>query len=257
MTEIFCGIDHVLLLADYNEPDKHKHWSKHLIINFEEDMRCFIEDEEVVCKGIFIDANILHTIETKSNHILVYLFDETTDVANEIKEKYLENKTYYVLKQEVIDGIKIIWNENMANRKDDKDIERKYSKTYENIIEACKLDTKRPFIKDERIYKVLDIIEKKEEISEGIIGELAENVFLSQSRLSHLFKEETKISLSSFLVIMKISKTYGYILEGKSITEAAVMAGFNSPSHFATTNKNMFGISAYEIKKDVKIIKIK
>nr|WP_242846410.1 helix-turn-helix transcriptional regulator [Clostridium botulinum] len=86
--------------------------------------------------------------------------------------------------------------------------------------------------------------------------ELAKKVFLSRSRLTHLFKEETKISLNSFLIILKISKSYEYILSGKTITEACIKAGFYSPSHFATTNKKMFGISASAFRKDVKIIQV-
>lgn len=33
MTEIFCAADHVLLLNGYDDPNKHKHWAKHLLIS--------------------------------------------------------------------------------------------------------------------------------------------------------------------------------------------------------------------------------
>lgn len=256
MTEIFCAMDHVLLLADYNEPEKHKHWAKHLLISLGGEINCFIQDEKITCKGIIIASNVFHTIESNGNDVLVYLFDETTDIAKEIEEKYLKDISYYTLNLNTVQEIKKIWNENMSKRKNNKQIQKNYYSVYEKILRECKLDTKKPYIKDKRIKKVVLLLQHREEITEGIIGELAEKVFLSQSRLSHLFKEETKISLSSFLVIMKIAKAYEYILAGESITEASIKAGFNSPSHFATTNKNMFGISANEFRKDVRVIQI-
>ncbi|MCY6959913.1 AraC family transcriptional regulator [Clostridium brassicae] len=256
MTNVFCGMDHVLLVDDYSDPEKHKHWAKHLLISLDGKINCFIQNEKVICEGIMISSNVLHTVETNKNDVLVYLFDETTDIAKEIEEKYLKDKLYHVIELDTVQEIKTIWNENMKNLKDAHQVEKAYSNTYERILGACNLNTKKPYIKDGRIKEVLSLLKDTEEITEGIIGELAQRVYLSQSRLSHLFKEETKISLNSFLVIMKIAKTYDYISLGENITEASIKAGFNSPSHFATTNKNMFGISANELRKDVRFIQV-
>ncbi|NQX46577.1 helix-turn-helix transcriptional regulator [Paenibacillus tritici] len=54
---------------------------------------------------------------------------------------------------------------------------------------------------------------------------------LSNSRLSHLFKENTGISLSGYMVLHKLQKATYLIFEGLSITDAAMAAGFDSPSH--------------------------
>ncbi|GAA0076790.1 helix-turn-helix domain-containing protein [Clostridium sp. CTA-5] len=257
MTEIFYSMDHVLLLADYNDPERHKHLAKHLLISLGDEITCLVEDEQVTCKGIIISSNVFHTIENNDNDILVYLFDETTDIAKEIEEKYLQDSFYYTLNSSIVQEIKMIWQKDMSKRKNNKEIQKNYYSIYQKILRVCNLDTSKPYVTDERVKKVLFLLEDMEEITEGITDYLAKKVFLSKSRLSHLFKEETRISLSSFLVIMKIAKTYEYILLGESITEASIKAGFNSPSHFATTNKNMFGISASEFRKDVKVIKIK
>ncbi|WP_434304699.1 hypothetical protein [Clostridium botulinum] len=54
MTGIFCALDHVFLLADYNDPEKHKHLSKHLLISLKENFNCLIEGEKISCEGIMI-----------------------------------------------------------------------------------------------------------------------------------------------------------------------------------------------------------
>ncbi|WP_216857302.1 helix-turn-helix domain-containing protein [Paenibacillus tritici] len=49
--------------------------------------------------------------------------------------------------------------------------------------------------------------------------------------MSHLFKENTGISLSGYMVLHKLQKATYLIFEGLSITDAAMAAGFDSPSH--------------------------
>lgn len=255
MTDIFGAIDHILLVDDYNDPQKHRHWAKHILISLSGKMNCIIEDEEVECDGIMISSNVFHTIKSQGQ-VLVYLFDETTDISKKIEEKYLNDFLYKFIQMSDVQKIKRTWNENMLNIQDSNKVREIYLKTHEEILNILNLNINKSYIEDDRIKKVLSLLKDKEEINECIIEELAKKVFLSKSRLSHLFKEETNISLNSFLVIMKIAKTYKYVLEGKNITEASIKAGFNSPSHFATTNKNMFGITTNELKNNIRVIQI-
>ncbi|KOR24035.1 AraC family transcriptional regulator [Clostridium sp. L74] len=256
MTEIFYAVDHVLLLNGYDDPEKHKHWAKHLLISLNGKFNCLIGDKKMSCEGIMISSNVFHTIESNGKYILVYIFDETTDISKEMEKTYLKSRDHYILKSDTVEEIKIIWNDSIMKRSDFKRIKENYTNVYEKILNVCDLNVKTPHIKDDRIKKVLKLLQDREEITDGTIGELAQIICLSESRLSHLFKKETKISLNSFLVITKIAKTYEYIFAGKNITEASIKAGFYSPSHFATTNKNMFGISANGFRKQVRFIQV-
>ncbi|WP_243150447.1 ribonuclease BN [Clostridium sporogenes] len=120
MTEIFCALDHVLLLADYNDPEKHKHWAKHLLISLKGNFNCLIEGEKISCEGIMISSNVFHTIESNGEDLLVYIFDETTDISKEIEETYLKNRDYYILKSDIVEKIKTIWNHSMGKTSDSK-----------------------------------------------------------------------------------------------------------------------------------------
>jgi len=255
MTDIFCAIDHILLYADYSDPQIHRHWAKHIFISLNGQMNCIIEGQKVECEGIMLSSNVFHTIESKGK-VLVYLFDETTDVAKIMEETYLKNSKYKVIKLSEVQKVRAVWNESMSNLNNFKNISGSYLNTHKKVLEVIKLDTTRSYIDDDRIKKALHLLWNRKGIDEGIIEELAKMVFLSQSRFSHLFKEQTNIPLNSYLVIMKAVKAYQYMLEGKSITEASIHAGFNSPSHFATTSKSIFGINANELKKCARIIRI-
>lgn len=101
-------------------------------------------------------------------------------------------------------------------------------------------------ITDERIIHAMRFA--KEHLQDEVTaGEAAEAACLSESRFSHLFREQAGIAFSSWLVYRKLFDTYIKIAEGASITDASLAAGFSTPSHFATTNKRMFGITASDL----------
>jgi AraC-like DNA-binding protein len=110
---------------------------------------------------------------------------------------------------------------------------------------------------DNRIIEVLNLLDEcihedeshQTKYFSGKIG-------LSESRLAHLFKEETGVPLKSYIVLHKLQIAYESIFDGKSITTAAFDAGFGSPSHLAYTNKIMTGMSATNIIKDSEFFKV-
>lgn len=121
-----------------------------------------------------------------------------------------------------------------------------YFETYNEMLNALGLHN-RFMINDKRIIQVLDFIKEREEIDHNTINEILELIHVSQSRLSHLFKEQVGTPLNSYLAMMKLEKAYQYLFRGNSVTDAALMAGFDSASHFAATSKNMIGLSAKSI----------
>ena len=58
------------------------------------------------------------------------------------------------------------------------------------------------------------------------------------------------------MIYKRVIKTYTDMINGKSITDASLDAGFSSSAHFAEINKRLFGISASVIKKDLQFYKI-
>ena len=92
--------------------------------------------------------------------------------------------------------------------------------------------------------------------SDHSLQSIAKELSLSASRLSHLFKEQTGMPLKSYVVLHKLQKAYIHLFQNSNITEAAMRAGFDSPSHFAYTNKNLTGMSGKDIIKDSVFLKV-
>lgn len=254
LTEIYSSMDHILLLADYSDPKLHKHFAKHLIISLKDELSCTIEEKSISCNGILINSNIIHTIDSKNQRVLVFLFDETSDIAKEFQKQYFTHRQFAVLPKESVRKIVKIWSQLIEVKKENST--HAYKKAFKEIMEVCNVKSKVVLNKDDRIKNVIEYLNCIDTISEGTLDELAKHVFLSKSRLSHLFKEQVRISLNQFLVIEKMRKTYEYLDKGCSITDAAIKAGFNSSSHFANTNKAMFGLTANELKNDIRYVVI-
>lgn len=252
MTKIFFTTNHVLVEAEYDEPEEHKHLATHLIISLEGDLMCKVEEEMVICEGILINSLVPHTVIGAAKRKLLYLFDDTTDVADSIKQIYFKEKKYALLDSESISDIRRVWEglefESLKVKT--------YMEVFQKIMNICKINVDTSHIKDKRVKKMLEYIRATEGIKECMMRELADAVYLSKRRMCHLFKEETSISLNSFLTISKIWKTYDCLIKGYNLTDSALAAGFGSSSHFANTHRKMFGMSASGLNKNTEIYKI-
>lgn len=94
---------------------------------------------------------------------------------------------------------------------------------------------------DERIQRCIQII--RQSGSNAIhLQDVAEQVFLSPSRLSHLFKQETGLTFKKFVLHRKLVKSLKAMHNQLNLTEASYMGGFSDQPHFTKVFKKSFGI---------------
>lgn len=252
MRHIYLGNDHILSVTDFNQPDLHKHWAKHVAISLDKKIEVVVGKNKIKCSGIIINSNVVHAVSCISQKHLVFTFEEGSNIAREIDRKCLLKSDFYLLDETLVEDIKReVYLHSMMNNTE------YYYETYNTILNLLGLQRSQSYITDERIVRILELIKAKEEINNNIISEILEMINISQSRLSHLFKEQVGVSLNSYLVMIKLKKAYKYISEGQNFTNAALTAGFDSASHFAATSKHMIGFSAKKISQECDIIEIK
>ncbi|MDX1633492.1 MAG: AraC family transcriptional regulator [Marinobacter sp.] len=73
-----------------------------------------------------------------------------------------------------------------------------------------------------------------------VVADLAAQVTLSPSRLSHLFRQQTGVSLQRFLLHLKIARALAHWQPGKTLSQLAVEAGFYDQPHLVRTARAMF-----------------
>lgn len=239
MKSAFWSKDHILISKAYNNPIPHRHLAKHLIFSMDDPFECRIENINFYCKAVCIDSNALHTVNHDSGQLLVFLFDETSNPARKIDEKYLMGAPYCLLSEELIAETCNAWRNNGDDAKS----------MDAAILSICNLQKDVIETYDDRVCRILKQIAEMEGIYEGTVETLCDSVYLSRSRVSHLFKEQVGVSLSSYLVFEKMRKAYTYIASGHNVTDACIKAGFSSSSHFSNVCKKMFGLTITEFIK--------
>lgn len=88
-------------------------------------------------------------------------------------------------------------------------------------------------------------------MSETITVEaIAKEFFLSRSYLSKLFKAESNMSLSDFILTKKTDEAK-YLLRytNKSLTDISLNLGFSSPGHFSRVFKKYASITPHKYRK--------
>ena len=237
MTELIFEYDRLLIHSEYRTPEVHSHLASHLIIALGGSLKCEIGGDVSETAGVCIASDVPHTVYAEAGDMLLYLFDTTSFLSDSLNERYLHNERFCTLDSVLVDELRGIWKNNDPDAADRK------------MLERCGLLHDRSSCRDERITAVLDYLQNTQTVSDDIMERLCGTACLSQSRLSHLFREQVGISLHRYLALDKMKKVYIYYRKYGNITDAAMRAGFDSPSHFAATCKRMFGISFSEIMK--------
>lgn len=96
---------------------------------------------------------------------------------------------------------------------------------------------------DKRVTTIIDYLNNHQLEYEQLIETIEKVVNLSPSRLSHLFKENTGISLKKYLVWCKLKTTINqYLGENEGIFTSLIQSGFYDQPHFSRAFKTMLGV---------------
>lgn len=198
---------------------------------------------------IIVGKNISHSIDTKQKTIFTMLIAPTSAIATVI-EPHIHSCGYWICDTGNLTAVqseaqKLV----LSNSIEQYFIFLQKLNEHLNINPAAK-----PF--DPRISMLLQLIENCN-CDDHTISSYAHQISLSASRLSHLFKTEVGIPLKSYIMLHQVECAFEAYLNGKSITQAALDAGFDSPSHFSATIKRIMGMPASLSAKDSEFLKVK
>ncbi|MBT3055944.1 MAG: AraC family transcriptional regulator [Candidatus Thiodiazotropha sp. (ex Codakia orbicularis)] len=75
------------------------------------------------------------------------------------------------------------------------------------------------------------------------VDDLAGLVGMSSSGFHKKFKEVMHVSPLQYTKLIRLNKAKAYIMEGKNVSEAGYLVGYNSPAQFSREYKRQFGVS--------------
>lgn len=236
-------------ISDSVSAEVHKHWLLQMFLSFEDNLNIEVDGRLITCNCILVNMNIVHTFSSEGKIHFTMLLDPTTQLGLVMRRK-VKDKSFYVFPDEETAIMQQNFKNALLKRREDDLIS--FVKSIDYKFASCNIISF-----DERIEEVLELFNHyscEDEFHQ--IKYLSEKIYISESRLAHLFKKETGIPLKSYIVLRKLQSAYELIFKGENITTAALNAGFDSPSHLAYTNKMMTGMSAKNIIRDSGFLKV-
>ena len=241
MTKLYEANNHILIRTQTLQPAEHSHKAAHIIISMDGSMKAQCAGAEYLCNGILIPSGVSHAVDTLGNSVLVFLYDCTTEVAKQIRE-------VACIPEKVCKEIA----KRYAGMESASDSYYGFEKA---VLSRLRITGAATNVTDDRIQTAMKLIRAKS-TEKVTCQDVADAVHLSQSRFSHLFREQVGMTFAAYLIYQRIMYVYTQMFWGKSITEAALEAGFSSSAHFADVNRRVFGISASTITHDLEFINI-
>lgn len=83
------------------------------------------------------------------------------------------------------------------------------------------------------------------------VQKISDDLGISNSRLSHLFKEHTGSSIWHYVVAKRLMHARSLLLEGKNVMEACYESGFRDYSHFNKAFSKSFHVSPGKFLKEI------
>ena len=181
----------------------------HIIISIDGSMKVQCAGAEYLCHGILVPSGISHAVDTQGNAVLVFLYDCTTEVAKQIRE-------VACIPEEICKEIVQLY----AGMESASDSYYGFEKT---VLSRLGVIGAASNVTDERIRTAMEFIRAKS-TEKVTCQDVADAVHLSQSRFSHLFREQVGMTFAAYLIYQRILCVYTQMLLGRSITEAALEA---------------------------------
>lgn len=237
MSRIVFQKSYIVIIPSFDKTDTHKHPFMHMFFG-KSGCRITVDKKDIQGNAILLDSNVKHVVKEGNDCDFFLLIDPTSTIAEQFLDKFLQGSTYH----DVTGDIAVI-PEDMKSLTDEEIVE-----IVENVLLALSITMEETCTKDERIKQVIDKIISGEWLSYSV-REIAESVFLSESRLTHLFKEQVGVSLKSYILIRRMERAYRFVSSGGKITRAAQEGGFSSSAHLAYTCKTLTGVSITDVLK--------
>ena len=250
--------DRIVFWARYDDPQVHKHFVKHILLSARS-FTCTVEKESESLRSAVIQSNVMHCVRrNKDSPMAVFLIDTTSEISRIIDDELLKGKKFGALPIEIEKHLIRMLEDGVPLEAVDEYLvgtlaayakQKKRKANGASVFgDICKRARERDM--DCRIAEAIRLIEQCESIESDVYDTFPRTLCLSKSRFLHLFKEEVGIDFKDYLLLKKLEKTCRCVIEkGMSITDAAILAGFSSSSHFSDAFKKYFGISFTDFLK--------
>ena len=221
----------------FGDPGFHTHHAIQLTVSFAGNLALSSGGETLAAREVAVAADKLHRFE--ADGLVGFIFVEPESRAGRaLTEQYLRGRS-----MAEIDHPEFV--RTVAPRRDafDPGLTQTEMLAIADSAVAALVGEAAPVLPDTRIRRVIDRALAGPELA---LDEAAAEagVYLSPSRLRHLFVEQTGLAFKTYMLWRRLMRALEAYAEGKSLTESAHHAGFADSAHFSRVFKRYFGLPA-------------
>jgi AraC-like DNA-binding protein len=230
----------------------HSHNTLQIIADIHAGFRCRVgEAPWLSCKNLIIKQDTPHQLDTNDSVQLIIYLDTATTAARSITSRYLRDKDKAEPELNLFDIVRPNDLQQVLLQPAPQTLHSIVSRILQQLAGETTVVTKD----DPRIRIVEQAIDngRPDQLN---IGALAAQVYLSESRLRSLFRQQTGVPIYKYILWSRIRFAINRVMTGSSINDAAWEAGFTDNSHFHKILVTMFGITPSQFLRENKIMEI-
>ncbi|MCG7410168.1 helix-turn-helix transcriptional regulator [Paenibacillus sp. ACRRX] len=220
----------LVLLGRENNDQIHRHY----------DIQLQIPTSSMIINGkrttdqVLIDSNVKHITSFADGDMLSFLIHPESRIGQNIRRHYFKSDRIATAHLSgLVEQIKVIY-ESMT------DLNRLKRVTH-TILDRFIIDPSDLQQLDDRVTDMLNCIHSAD-LAHLQLADVLNSVHLSKSRLTHLFKNEMKISVMRYMTWTRLFRAaQSLVFSNASITATAHQFGFADASHFSRVFKESFG----------------
>ena len=221
----------------------HDHHAVQLIIDLEGEfeLRSALKSNRNF-KSVLIGPDFPHECITGNDTMLILNISPESSIGANLKRNYLAENGY----EDINNTPTAYFVEKLSGLLEGEINEKNIVAVTEQYLYKLSGTASPPPI-DDRVKQAITFLEKKE-WGTIKVKEVADSVYISESRLIHLFKEQVGIPIRKYILWLRLVKAIQYSLQNNNITQAALASGFLDAPHFNKTLKRMFGLNLTNLK---------
>lgn len=233
-----------LFIGEALETHTHEHHAVQIIISIDNPFRMKVKGEDwKEFTSLIIDSDQPHECIAVNSRVIFISIEPESLIAGQLKD--FIKSPYHSLPNTNVNNFILDLENKIANFSPCNTI----LSIIRQFINTLTSSTTTHFQIDDRIKQTIQII--KNSLDKKItLKQLAKEVYLSESRLVHLFKEQVGIPIRKYILWSRLNLAAKQIIEGVDFTQAAHHAGFADSAHFSRTFTRMFGITPSVIFKN-------